>query len=656
MLMDIEAKLQSVRDLVALGVLRPVDLGFAEYLLDQDPAADTRILLAAAILSTRYGAGHVCLDLSEWIADPTAYLDYQGPHLDVVERIRMSIQQTSPTEFITLFKTSKLVGSEDGAWPLIFCRDKLYLTRNFVNEATVATKISERLEIGGYPPFEHQEALSELFSAQSLDRVGPDTQKIAAALASRGRFLILTGGPGTGKTYTVVRMMAILLSQNPTHRILLGAPTGKAAARLTESILSNLDGLPEAIRVKIPTKATTLHQMLRSEGMSRTFRHHELNPLHADVVIVDEASMVDLELMAALVRAVPNRCKLILVGDKDQLSSVEAGYVLGELCHALDQRGYSNETLQWIQEATSEALPYDPQLRTDRLAQQTVWLRHSIRFSGQSGIGRLAEAVHQEDPHSALSLFQQQPAMGDLNWIETREPDARLVDALCFPNDQDLDLGLMAFLRAIQALKPCAKGPDYDRQLDAIFDAHGAFQILCALREGPFGVHALNRWVERRLEQKGFIPPFHQRSSGWYAGRPVMLTRNNYELGLMNGDVGITLPLSDPEQGSTRLRVVFRQVGATERYREILPTRITDIDTVYAMTVHKSQGSEFGHVVLMLPDAERAPILTKELLYTGITRAKTRLTLVGEKKEGILKMIERKTRRSGSLTDRFSED
>jgi exodeoxyribonuclease V alpha subunit len=341
------------------------------------------------------------------------------------------------------------------------------------------------------------------------------------------------------------------------------------------------------------------------------------------------------------------------VGDKDQLSSVEAGYVLGELCHALDQRGYSKDTIQWIEHATGETLTDPPRLNTDRLAQQTVWLRHSIRFSGNSGIGRLAEAVNQEDPEGALALFTASPLLEDLGWIETREPDARLIDTLCFSSDGDLDHGLMAFLKAIENLNPNAKGPETAKQFDTVFEAYGSFQILCAVREGPFGVEAINRWVERRLEQKGYIPPFYQRVSGWYPGRPVMLTRNNYELGLMNGDVGITLPCSGPEAGSPRLRVVFRQAGAPERYREILPTRLTDLETVYAMTVHKSQGSEFGHVVLMLPDAERSPILTKELLYTGITRAKRRLTLVGEKQAGIRRMIERKTRRSGSLTEWF---
>ncbi len=389
--------------------------------------------------------------------------------------------------------------------------------------------------------------------------------------------------------------------------------------------------------------------------MSRSFGHHRSNPLHADVVIVDEASMVDLELMAALMSALPPRCTLILVGDKDQLSSVEAGYVLGELCHSLDERGYSMETLDWIEAATDEAIPFDPGITPDRLAQRTVWLRHSVRFSGQSGIGRLAEAVNQEDPGETLRLFESEPPPEDLRWIEAEEPHHQLIDRLCLPKQSEWGDGLNDTFAAIKALDLSSTGSEWTDQIDAIFKAYGFFQILCALREGPFGVEAINRWVERRLEHHGFIPPLYQRTEGWYAGRPVMITRNNYEIGLMNGDVGITLPFKDPKTGAIQLRVVFQQVGTEERYRHILPARLTDLETVYAMTVHKSQGSEFGHVVLMLPDAERSPILTKELLYTGITRAKQRLTLVVEKNAGILKMIQRKTRRSGSLMEWFRE-
>jgi exodeoxyribonuclease V alpha subunit len=483
-------------------------------------------------------------------------------------------------------------------------------------------------------------------------------QKVACALATRSQLLILTGGPGTGKTFTVVRILALLLKRRTNLRILLSAPTGKAAARLTESITHSLaaeemKALPEDIQNGIPSKATTIHQMLRSKKNSRSFHHNEENPLHADVVVIDEASMIDLEMMAAIMRALPAKALLILVGDKDQLSSVEAGSVMGDICLNYAERGYSGETLRWILEATGEEITYPKDIRSDALAQQTVMLKHSVRFSEESGVGQLAAAVNSGSTDQALALLRDVKRFQDIAWIKKEHPSKALIDALCLGEGSDENQGYKHYLDRIQSVDTVPKDPNQqDIFFGEVLEAFGTFQVLSAVREGSWGVENLNRMILARLEKKGILQSPPNSGALWYAGRPVMATRNDYELGIMNGDVGMTLPFTDEDSGERVLRVVFKDPESSKRpFRVILPSRLTDVETVFAMTVHKSQGSEFGHVALMLPDPEHAPVLTRELLYTGITRAKKRLTLVGGREEQLKVVIERKTQRSSRLGD-----
>ena len=645
-------------------VLRPIDRGFAAFLLQQDPAADSKVILAGALTSWRLGLGHVCLDPLEFLTDPVGFLHLGMPEdpqeaMDPVRSEVSAFQDPSKlSEWAQAFQASMLIGQGTGGCPLVFDGGCLYLARNWRHEQVVAQRIIVRIEETDPAPFSEKAELERLFPPRNPPIPGPNYQKIATALATRGKLLILTGGPGTGKTFTVVRMLALLLSKSPNLRILLGAPTGKAAARLTESIMGSLRTLPEAIRERIPTKASTIHQMLGSRKNTRQFRHHARNPLHADVVVIDEASMIDLERMAALMDAVPPSARLILVGDKDQLSSVEAGSVMGDLCRDLETRGYSAETTDWIQAATGENMEAAPGQRVDALAQQTVMLRHSERFAGHSGIGQLAEAVNLGDIPRARAILIGDAPYPDVHWIQTPGPGDQLLDALCHGSSNPAkELDARGYRHYLEMIPDVIKTEDFTSEaLTALFnqllEALGSFQILCAVHEGPWGVESLNHRIERRLEKQGLIQPAMDPVSGWYAGRPVMVTKNDYELGLMNGDVGMTLPFLDEREGKISLRVVFKHPENTDTpFRIVLPGRLTEVETVFAMTVHKSQGSEFGHVALMLPNPSHAPVLSRELLYTGITRARHRLTLIGENVDEISSTIHRKTRRSGRLGD-----
>lgn len=649
-----------------LKFLSEIDLGFAEFLDRLQPNEDPTVLLAAALTSQQYGRGHTCMDPAAFLEDPLSFLGRKikketPPEIrEGEENIKTFAETLSPETWIQTLQRSNVIGNAKSGLPLVWDGDRLYLTRNWRNEQSIAQAIQSRLVDLDTAPFKETAFLQALFGTPSADRPGPNMQKVACALSTRARFLILTGGPGTGKTYTVVRILALLLHQQENLRILLAAPTGKAAARLTESITQSLNAdeikaLPESLRAGIPSKATTLHQMLRPKKNSRSFHHNEEDPLHADVVIVDEASMIDLEMMAALIKAVPPKARLILVGDKDQLSSVEAGYVMGDFCTNASGRGYSPATLDWIQSASGEVISYTHPLETDALAQQTVMLTHSERFRGDSGIGQLAEAVNQGATDRAIAILEQTPPLEDIAWIRKDRPDPHLIDTLCVGESPvkaaSLAEGYRHYLSRMKASKSVPTDEaEQEAYFHSVLEAFGTFQVLCAVREGPWGVDKLNEMIQAQLEKKGLIRTFGLTHPEWFKGRPIMATRNDYELGIMNGDVGITLDFREEGSARSSLRVVFRNPDSSQSpFKVILPSRLTDVETVFAMTVHKSQGSEFGHVALMIPDPEFSPVLTRELLYTGITRAKKRLTLVGRDKDQLKLIIERQTQRSSHL-------
>ena len=604
-----EALFEALALWVELGWLRQLDRHFAIFLAERDPDDDPLLWLAAALASHQVGRGHVCLSLSRVLEAPRSALSL--PPLeegnDAAQAVVLPeslLEGVTPQRWAAVLAASSIValaGEASGlATPLVLDGERLYLRRYWQAESGVAAHLRQRLGQPLAVADELAEQLAALFAGNQREGDDPDWQRVACALALRQRLTIISGGPGTGKTTTVTRLLALLQQQSLARdgealRIRLAAPTGKAAARLSESIAGAVGRLavPAAVRDAIPQEAQTLHRLLGARPDTRHFRHHAEAPLSLDLLVVDEASMVDLEMMAALLEAMPADARLILLGDKDQLASVEAGSVLGDLCAGAgvgDGTGYSESLRDYLQAVAGEPLPAAAE--TKPLADHVAMLRKSFRFRADSGIGALARAANAGDGRGFVQVLKD--GFQDLATLD--------IDATAFERAV-----VSGYRELFEALRTGASP-------SAILALQSRFQVLCALRRGPWGVEGLNERIARALWQQGWI----SRTDGWFAGRPVMVTHNDPQLGLYNGDLGLTLP----DDGG-RLRVCFPQGDGV---RQVLPSRLDAAATAFAMTVHKSQGSEFEHVLFALP-ARANPIVTRELIYTGITRARSKLTL-----------------------------
>ncbi len=540
-----------------------------------DAATIQALHAAATVVGLATGEGHVCVSI------------------DAALRPRLL--------------SSGLVSTPDapGGMPLILdAGDRLYLHRYFDDERRLALRLMGAAAAPGVPSCAAAIAmLNELFAAnESRLAGGVDQQKRAAQLALARRLVIISGGPGTGKTSTVVNLLAGLLTQYPTFRIALAAPTGKARARLLEAIRQRAAGLPDGIRARLPDNASTIHRLLglRPDG---SFAHHAGNLLAIDALVVDEASMVDLALARRLLEAVPDHARIILLGDKDQLASVESGAVFAEIS-----------------------------AREGALHDSVVWFTDNFRFAADSGPGRLAADISRARAESAL------------DWLG-RDAEAsvkRLNDAgrgLAPESIEYLSAGFEPYFDAV-------KRSPFDRA--AISAAFGAFRVLCAMRDGARGVNRINNLLDARAQERlaSVIEQYPRASSSqWYPGRPVLVMRNDYVLNLMNGDIGIALP----DEGGD-LKVFFADDAGS--YRAIAPSRMPLHDTAYATTVHKAQGSEFDEVMLVLPE-KPGPLVTRELLYTAVTRARRRVTLCAG--DAVLRAaIELPTRRFSGLRARLA--
>lgn len=687
-----EAILSWLAVLVEQGWLRRIDLEFARFLVAQirpsesghhhgvlaardvsaaAPGSLGLVLLGAALCSWQLGRGHVCLDMASVVATPSLALSWPS---DVCHPLR---GMTLPKWIAAGAAWPVLVGcaqdtvtvANDGSvvTPLVQAGSRLYMRRYWAYEQQLQAAILERLH-----PDERLDdaevqhvmaaALDALFSHaqdQEAARGGTvDWQQIACALVARRRFGLITGGPGTGKTTTVVKLLALLqvLSHQLQGRFLqigLAAPTGKAAARLGSSINGAINQLPfsalpqgEALRLAIPSTVQTLHRLLGARQGGRHFRYGPRLTLPLDVLVIDEASMVDLEMMAMVVQALSHETRLILLGDKDQLASVEAGAILGELCLRAQAGHYWPETASWIEGVTKQRI--EPELldaEGGRLLDQGIaMLRYSYRFGQDSGIAKLAAYVNQGDGASVTQLWQQTAdgANVDIHRVIASDSQRSALEQLVVDGwgesvlsgrgavHDSIAAGLPArcsalgyahYLSLMHKTDPGtdATPGDLDAWAAHVLAAHSSFQLLAALRQGFWGVDQLNRQIAQWLQRRGLV----NASDGWYAGRPVMVTRNDYELGLMNGDVGMTLLLP-----GGRLKVAFAGESGERAIRWVLPSRLQAVETVFAMTVHKAQGSEFEHAALVLP-ADSSPVLTRELIYTAITRARRFFSLCG---------------------------
>jgi exodeoxyribonuclease V alpha subunit len=554
--------------------LGPLERAFVASLQRLEPGASEAVLLAAALCCEALANGDVCLPLAR-VAGKRPW-----PEVDLV--LPPLAQCRAQLE------ASPLVGAPDEYAPLTLVGDRLYLARYQAYEQQLAAQLLARA--ADAPEVDEQQLAESLARLFAFNQQRPDWQRLAAAQAVRRRLAVISGGPGTGKTTTVVRLLAALLEQPDGDRLAIGlaAPTGKAAARMAEAIRNAKAELPvsEAVKEALPDEARTLHRLLGSRGDSPRVRHDAANPLALDVLVVDEASMVDLALMAKLVAALPPKARLILLGDKDQLAAVEAGAVFAELCEG---RGFEAGAAAELERITGQPVPAEAP--RSRLGDAVVLLTHSHRFAGDSGIGELARRINAGDAKGTTALLQENRV--DLVWNGAPSPVALIAR---------LEQGYSSYLQAARQADP-----------SAAFEAFNGFRALTAQREGAFGVTGINEALEARFKRR-FGVPARER---WYPGRAVMVRQNDYALGLFNGDIGLCLKT---EQG---LRVFFE---GDEGFRGFAPARLPSHDSAFAMTVHKSQGSEFAEVLLALPE-QPSPLLTRSLLYTGITRAKRKVEI-----------------------------
>lgn len=539
-------------------------------------AQHAEVLAAAgAVVAQRTSEGHVCARLSE-VAEAT---------------------QLEVGALRALLLGTGLVAAPDAratAVLVLDAADRLYLHRYYDYEARLARRLAVSLT-GLQPTITGPglALLAALFDPLVTD--GSQWQRLAVAVALGRRLLVVSGGPGTGKTTTVAKLLACLVAEDPRCRIALAAPTGKAAARLGAALAEKSAALPAALQARLAQVPTTVHRLLGS-GL-RGFRHNAAHRLPFDVVVIDEASMLDVSLATHLLEAIPDHARIILLGDRDQLEAVESGAVFSQLCatqaltvpmrHALAQRS------QVPEEAIDATIdPLDP------MADSVIWFQKNYRFHRDSAIGRFALAIQAGDADASLAeLGAKDPA---LEWL--------------LPRGAQPDVAVIERLRAGYAAYYAAAASDADPL--TVLRAFDAFRVLAAMREGPWGVNALNQWLARTMRERV------QTLTGgpWYRGRPVLVTRNDRVVNLFNGDIGVTLP-----DASGQLRVWF-PAGA-DGVRSVPLAQLPPHDTAFAMTVHKSQGSEFAQVAVILPEAD-SPMLSRELLYTAVTRAREQALVI----------------------------
>ncbi|PKF78465.1 exodeoxyribonuclease V subunit alpha [Vibrio sp. vnigr-6D03] len=685
--------LNVMQQLAVQGAVRQLDYQFARFIASQQPDSNLSVPFIAGLASSELGKGHICVPMDR--VDIAACLGLYGEQAQLLQEKLAGIDWKKELE------SSPVVGRNGEAKPLILDGAKLYLHRYWhyevvlsqtlrdlmspiVLEPAQATRLKTTLDHLFARSYQylfstivHSEQSHQVMRQQwvcdHLDVVAPETldwnaidnvlvsakkvtdlssldalvpqsaclnwQKVAAAVALTRRFAVISGGPGTGKTTTVAKLLAALVQQGSdlggVPDIKLVAPTGKAAARLTESIGKAVDVLPidPNIRDQIPTDSSTIHRLLGAIPGRAEFRHHKDNPLHLDILVVDEASMVDLSMMYKLVDAMPPNARLILLGDKDQLASVEAGAVLGDICDFSEQFMSPAQSQQIATLTGYDAVSRQHSTSAPPIVDCLCMLQKSYRFDARSGIGQLAKAINSGHPIRVEKVWEQ--GFGDIAHYDldkdTYQQMLKMVTAGYAPYLQEANRKV-----SLDEL-PSAKA----KQVLKLFSE---CRLLCAIREGDFGLVGLNHRIEQSLRKQNKLPT---TDDVWYPGRPVMVTRNDHALGLYNGDIGICM--LDESEEVPRLRVYFELPDGT--VKGVLPSRVPEHETAYAMTIHKSQGSEFEHTIMVLPPSF-SPILTRELIYTGITRAKKKLDLFGERNV-MNRGVKVKTLRASGLAGRL---
>jgi len=560
----------------------------------------------AYLLSKKLSEGHICLNLKDVISEDEE-VSSRYPTLKELEK------QLADERIVSM-------SSADNQ-PFVLHNSYLYIQRYYYYETLIFERIKgfilkEQEEVGRRIELinKNQEFIRNFAATEELtdefsEEEKIDWQLVGAVLGFLNNFTIITGGPGTGKTRTVSKILELLKYIDPNLKIALAAPTGKAAMRLAESLKGE--------------KPTTIHRLLKTIYGSHRFKYDRDNPLDFDLIIVDEASMIDVALFAKLLDAIGPNTRLILLGDKDQLASVEAGSLFRDLCQtqeqmniiSADKASLINSLMTSGSGVLSEKFISEQPLHF--LSDHIVELKRSRRFDSKKGIGRLSKAIILNQTDDLADLFK--PAA---------DSQVSLVSDFNIDDIRDFINGYERYIQEEDIYKALQK--------------FNELRILCAVRGGDLGVHQINNLIENELKARRLI----DGQTEFYNNRPIMITRNYYDLELYNGDIGIIRP-----DANNKLMAWF--IDGENELRAVMPGLIPEAETVFAMTIHKSQGSEYESVLVVIPDMEDSQLLTRELLYTAITRARSKVVLMASE-EAILSMMSRTVTRVSGITDRFN--
>jgi exodeoxyribonuclease V alpha subunit len=601
-------------------------------------------------LSASLRSGHTCLPIALLAQQPWAKsFDEQG---------QCSHEGYTFPESDTLHKILTVCElNADAEQPIIFENNCLYLRRYYQFEQALVQNIKVRLTTQLPTSLDDtREVLKQLFPLADDEQISENTQnktvdwqKIAVANALNKNFTVIAGGPGTGKTYTVTKLLAalIMLNANQALEIALVAPTGKAAQRLSESIINAIAGFKELINddvlCAIPTQAKTIHRLLGVIPYSPNFKHNQNNLLNCDVLLIDEVSMVDLPMMTRIFRALKSTAKIILLGDADQLPSVAVGSVLADIAPR-PHSGYSPNNVNYLAQVCQLEVQQlnNAFEQTEHYSDHLSFLVTSRRFDGEGGIGKLAAQVIKGKSTESWQLL--------LTANKSENSQLSLVE-------EELHIWLSPLIKEYyQGISHCSS-------IEDAFSLLAKFRILCVTRQGEFGVDAINQWVKEQLTSNA-NKPWNQAQQN-YHGMPIMISENDYRLGLFNGDIGLLWRVNDNADSYSNNRtsghlssshlssnshhlMAFFELPKNDdgeaHFKTLLPSRLPKYDSVYAMTIHKTQGSEFEHVAMLLPKQSNNALLSRELLYTGITRSKKHLTIASNKQvwqQGVVSEVKR---------------
>lgn len=600
--------------------LRDVHYQFADFFEDKD------LKPFAYLVSKRLQEGHICIELDE--------KELAKEYNDLPDYFKSEISNLSISKLNT--KKEWVSINEKDKKPFIIFNGKLYLYRYFNYETQIISSLKCFLENEKSVRDERIKKLSSLNSfvkselqADLKDKSIPsdelvDWQLTASITGFLNNFTIITGGPGTGKTTTVAKILSLIYKAEPEARVIFAAPTGKAAQRVLESLKSNTK-VPAALKDKFSKlDSKTIHRLLGFIPGSPYFRHNSGNYLDYDVIIVDEASMIDVAMFSKLISAVNPKCRLIMLGDKNQLASVEAGSLLGDMCNSLaNLNRMSKSQVDLINDLIvdeSAKIPSDYAVADTKelLFDHVVELKFSHRFDSTGGIGLLSKAII--------------------------SGDAKLVEKFIRENDQatvkfDQEFKTDVFQDFVEGYNNYIEEKDNKSALIKM----NQLRVLCAVKDGNHGIHKVNDRIEKYLKRKGHINAY----TDIYSNRPLMITRNYNDIELYNGDVGMIR-----KDDNDNYRAYF--LDKENEVRSFVPGLLPDVETVFAMTIHKSQGSEYNKVLVILPDNKDNPLLTRELLYTAITRAKDEVIIQGTL-DVILETIGKEVKRASGITKRLNQ-